>query len=94
MFRLIFIYYTTSYIRHALQCHTRKLYGQVCKISSRSECKATLGTPASTMKGDGHVDSDFPLVSKVKCAKFHQHLYKISRLECRATQGTPASSQQ
>ena len=38
------------------------------------------------LKGDGHVDCDFPLVSKVKCAKFHQHFSEISsRSETRAT---------
>ena len=43
-------------------------------------------------KGNGHVESDIPLVSKVKCAKFHQHICKISsRSECRAIPGIPAS---
>ena len=33
----------------------------------------TPGTPSIGMgKGDGHADYDFSLVSKVKCAKFHQ----------------------
>ena len=33
----------------------------------------TLGTPVSRdVKGDGHANNDFPLVSKVRCGKFHQ----------------------
>ena len=31
-------------------------------------------------KGDGHVDSDFPLVSKVKCAKFHAAMRTVSAM--------------
>ena len=81
-FSLYLIY--TSSTRHAWQCHSRKVFGQMFKMSSRSECKATPCTPASTVKGGWSCRQWLSSCFEGKACKIS------SSSECRTKPGTSA----